>query len=190
MALRHVIRAPFDASAIDEIRGPVIYLAGPIQGARDWHTEAIHILEVVAPHVHVASPRAVRFTGSFEGQLRWEAAWVARAARDGAILFWLAKELKHRCDRAYAQQPRFELGEWATRSQHLPSLKIAVGVEHGFTGGPYLERRIATAYPNIPLCRSLRQTCVAAVELVAGQSSLAKAPSLTKLLGPLTSAED
>lgn len=160
---RRVITAP-EMDLVDRLEGPLIYLAGPIQGTSHWQAEAIAILDELAPDVHVASPRATRFAGGVERHLAWEQRFMARAAKGGAILFWCAKETSHRCDRSYAAQMRFDLGEWTVKSS-LGLARLVVGIERGFTGGPYLQRRYALNYPHVPVCRSLRQACAAAVEL-------------------------
>lgn len=165
---RHVLIAP---DHVDNLDGPLIYLNGPIRGSADWQQEAIHILGELAPHVHVASPRARQFSGRFEDHLHWQTLYSERAARYGAILFWFPRESFHRCDRAYAQQARFELGEWAARSRQ-ELVHIVVGIEHGFTGGLYLRRRLTESYPNIPICSRLRQACAAAVELTERTNEL------------------
>jgi hypothetical protein len=158
------IQAPDDQKILETLEGPLIYLAGPIQGAVDWQKTAIDLLGELAPDVHIASPRASRFTGTFEAQLKWETAFINHAARTGVIVFFLSKEISHRCNRAYAQQARFELGEWAALSR-AGLARVIVGIEYGFTGGPYLRRRLTLAYPNIPICTTLRQTCAGAAEL-------------------------
>ncbi len=43
-----------------EVTGPVIFLAGPIQGALDWQAEAIRQL---GDRAHVANPRRREFPG-------------------------------------------------------------------------------------------------------------------------------
>jgi hypothetical protein len=161
---RHVFTAPRDLDKLDKLEGPLVYLNGPIQGSLNWQEEAIEILGGVAPDLHVASARGRNFAGGPEKHMAWEHAFIERAARDGVVMFWCARESKHRCDRAYAAQMRFELGEWAVKSS-AGLARLVVGVEKGFMGGSYLQRRLALAYPNIPLCRTLRQACVAAVEL-------------------------
>lgn len=177
---RRVLIAPDHAA---DLVGSLIYLNGPIQGAIDWQDDAVDILDEFAPEVHVASPRAANFNGKFEEQLAWRTAHVDRAARDGVILFWFPREVYHRCNRAYAQQERFELGEWAARSR-AGLARLVVGVERGFTGGPYLRRRLQLAYPNIPVCSTLRQTCAAAAELAQSQPTTVAYPFLADLLRP------
>jgi hypothetical protein len=161
---RHVFTAVADLDLLPDLEGPLVYLNGPIQGSQDWQAEAINLLGDLAPDLHVASPRAKSFTGGPEKHMAWEQAFIERAARDGVVLFWCARETKHRCDRTFAAQQRFELGEWAVKSS-AGLARLVVGIERGFTGGPYLQRRLALSYPNIPLCRTLRQACTAASEL-------------------------
>lgn len=167
---RCIATAP-DLKALQDLDGPLIYLNGPIQGADDWQNEAISLLGELAPSVHIASPRALQFKGAQDAHLIWETAFSARAAREGVILFWLARETQHHCSRSYAAQLRFDLGEWAVKSQ-AGLARLVVGIERGFTGGPYLQRRFALTYPNIPICRSLRQTCAAAAELAAAPTGV------------------
>jgi hypothetical protein len=121
-------------------------------------------LAELAPDVHVASPRATEFDGDLDTQMAWHRRWIGRAAENGSVLFWLPRERQHRCNRAYAQQARFELGEWAVLCRQ-GSARVVAGIERGFTGGPYLRRRLLLHYPQIPVCSTLRQTCAAAAEL-------------------------
>jgi hypothetical protein len=165
---RRVITAP-KQDAIETLDGPLIYLAGPIQGAVAWQTEAIKILGDLAPDVHVASPRGANFDGGVERHLAWEQVCIDRAARDGVILFWCAREVSHRCNRAYGAQIRFDLGEWTVKSS-VGLARLVVGIERGFTGGPYLQRRYALNYPHVPVCHVLRQTCAAAAELAVRET--------------------
>ena len=164
---RRVVIAP-DMGPLAELEGPLIFLNGPIQGADDWQQEAIDQLAVVAPDVHVASPRMQQFAGAQEALWIWETAYSERAAQDGVVLFWLARETRHRCSRSFAAQTRFELGEWAMKSS-AGLARLVVGFERGFTGGPYLQRRFTLAYPNIPICRTLKQACTVAAELAQKQ---------------------
>src|SRR5437763_86015 len=107
------------------VTGPVIFLAGPIQGAQDWQAEAARL---IGDRVHVANPRRPVFPAdAFGEQVEWESRWLARAK---AILFWLAAEHEHRCDRAYAQTTRFQLGEWITRA----SARVVIGSNAAFPG--------------------------------------------------------
>jgi len=108
---------------INSIDGPVIFLAGPIQGAADWQTDAIQIINKHAPDLYVASPRQTikslsDFTKEmYNTQVDWETYHLREAGKNGVVLFWLAKEFEHRCNRAYAQTTRFELAEWKLRHE-------------------------------------------------------------------------
>ncbi len=157
--------------------GPLIFLAGPIVGTWDWQAKAIDTLHTIAPDVHVASPRTHPFHGDHDAQVAWETFFLRRAAQDGAILFWLARERSHRCDRAYAQTTRFEIGEWAAKSV---SGNMVVGIEANFSGEAYIKHRLAKNYPHVPICRTLKQTVAAAAELA--QRTRRNAAQLQKIL--------
>jgi hypothetical protein len=173
---RLVIVAPDDLAVLeDPAWGPVVYLAGPIQGAQDWQADAINLLGNMAPDLHIASPRATAFVGGADRHLAWEQAFIERAAQNGVVLFYCAKEISHRCNRTYAAQMRFELGEWAVKAQ-AGLARLVVGIEKGFTGGPYLQRRFTLHYPNVVVCRTLRQTCAAAAETARRQSPVTVYP--------------
>jgi hypothetical protein len=181
---RHVVTAPTDLDVLAKLEGPLVYLSGPIQGTADWHADAIAFLGDIAPELHVASPRARNFTGGPEVHMAWEQAFIECAALDGVILFWLARETSHRCNRTYAAQIRFELGEWAVKSS-IGLARLVVGIERGFTGGPYLQRRLTTSYPQVPVCRTLRQACAAAAELAQRETPLVVYPrALSELFAP------
>jgi hypothetical protein len=147
------------------ISGPVVFLAGPIQGAPPWQTEAIRHLGELAPRLHIANPCREYQSGEFDydTQVDWESHHLRRAAADGVILFWLAREACHDCGRAYAQTTRFELAEWKVRHER-DTTRLVVGIEDGFTGAKYIRRRQAQDCPRVPVCSSLEETCRRAVE--------------------------
>ncbi len=178
----------FDAPEAVEISGPLIFLAGPIQGAPLWHDEAILIIQKLDERVHVASPcrrklKRSAFSASqsllrpsheftnemYNEQVDWETRYLTRAAEDGAIIFWLAKEHRHICARAYAQTTRFELGKWTERSRWMKA-KLVVGIEKGFTNERYLRRVLAQECPDIPITDTLEATCNAAIQLIRKSS--------------------
>lgn len=148
--------------------GPVVFLAGPIQCAPLWQAEAIAHLHELMPELHVANPRRVYQAGDLEyaAQVDWETHHLRRAAADGVILFWLANEETHRCDRAYAQTTRFELAEWKVRHER-DGAKLVVGIDGGFTGARYIRRRFVQDCPAVPVCDSLRVACEAVARLLA-----------------------
>lgn len=155
--------------------GPLIFLAGPIQGAPDWQTEAIRHLEKFAPGVAIASPRRLTTTrGDFDDamyheQVTWEHRHLEMAAKDGVILFWLAAEAEHRCDRAYAQTTRLELGI-ALGWHNFKDAKVVVGIDEGFSNARYIRHTLENKYAAVPLCDDLMITCYEAVRELNGDA--------------------
>jgi hypothetical protein len=135
-----ILRAPV-YEPIPE-RDPLLFLAGPIQGANDWQAEVIdHISSEWDSELqlHIASPRRIEEPGSFNysEQVRWERHHLFRAMKFGAVAFWLARqdpELPYKVGRAYAQTTRFEFGMAyaAARLGHEPH--ISLGMEEGYKG--------------------------------------------------------
>ena len=174
----------FDAPERHDITGPLIFLAGPIQGAPLWQEEAISMIRTYSDTVHIASPcrrtlkrltkpaasLAAQLTETFAGrkytkQVDWETCYLNRAAENGCILFWLAKETNHICTRAYAQTSRFELGEWKERYRQNPKINLVIGIEHGFSGERYIRHRLDQDLPHLLIFDNLWKICQAAVEL-------------------------
>jgi hypothetical protein len=151
---------------------PLIFLAGPIQGAPDWHKKAIAYLQAQAPNVLIASPKKAYLDGSFVygEQVDWESHFLNRAAANGCVLFWLAKEETHFPNRAYAQTSRFELGEWATKQKQL-NCNLVVGIEEGFSGARYIRRRLTQQNPAVLFANSLQDTCDNALKLIKQTTS-------------------
>lgn len=155
-----------------KVDGPVVFLAGPIRGAVDWQKEAMRYIREKSQTLHIASPRRSILEQDefleaiFDEQVDWEHHYLGRAAENGVTLFWLAKETNHRCDRAYAQTTRFELGE-AVGRQEFTKAKIVVGIEEGFTGGKYISQTLAKKFPAVLLTDSLEEACNLAVKSVA-----------------------
>lgn len=147
---------------------PVIFLAGPIQGARNWQAEAQKIIHSRQPEVFIASPRRAYLPGEFDfgKQVDWETYHLRRAAENGAILFWLAREEEHFPGRAYAQTSRFELAEWKVRHER-EGVRLVLGIEKGFSGERYIRRRFAQDCPAVPILETLQATCEKAIEALA-----------------------
>lgn len=150
------------------LAGPLVFLAGPIQGTYPWQDEAGRLLERLRPGLLVASPRRLSFdkldAAGYAEQVDWESAHLARAAADGVILFWLACEREHDPSRAYAQTTRFELAEWVTRRAMGDAVKLVVGIDEGFSGARYIRHRLAST--DVPIAKSLEETCRLAVALL------------------------
>ena len=155
------------------VQGPLVFLAGPIQGAPEWQADALRWLHAQAPDLAVASPRRQYPPGEFDyaAQVDWETHHLRRAARHGAILFWLAREAVSVPGRCYSQTSRFELAEWKVRHER-DGVRLVVGIEDGFSGARYIRQRFRQDCPDVPLVASLEATCRAVVELVRAQPSV------------------
>lgn len=170
-----IIVAPHYA-AID---GPLIFLAGPIRGTTEWQKEAIQYIQNINAEMNIASPRRPDLTENdfsddiFDEQVNWEHFHLKRAGENGVILFWLAKETIHRCDRSYAQTTRFELGE-SVAMHHFLGVRVVVGVEEGFSNEKYIRNTLGKKYPGIPICNTLQETCETAINLAARQRKEAR----------------
>lgn len=150
----------------EPITGPLVLLAGPIQGAPDWQADAIGWFADHAPQLAVASPRRAYLPGEFDyaTQVDWETHHLKRAAANGVILFWLAKETVPTPGRAYAQTSRFELAEWKVRHER-DGAKLVVGIEPGFSGERYVRHRFGQDCPAVPIRSTLIETCETAAGL-------------------------
>jgi hypothetical protein len=161
------------------IKGPLLFLAGPIQGAPDWQTVAIKWFSNHAPAIPVASPRRQYPPDEFDyvNQVNWETHHLCRAAENGVILFWLAREEVQIPGRVYAQTTRFELAEWKVR-QERDGLNLVIGIEEGFSGARYIRQRFSQDCPQVPILSSLAETCRAALDLIhCGTQYYSETPS-------------
>lgn len=158
---------------IVETEGSLLFLAGPIQGAENWQDQAIEVISGMNAKITVASPRKEYSEGTFvyEKQVDWETEYLRRAARYGAVMFWLARQtsLDSPDDRgfyrAYAQTSRFELAE-AKIKHERDGLKLVVGIESGFGNERYIRRRFSQDCPDVPILDNLEETCQVAVKLI------------------------
>ena len=157
----------FPPDYIDVKNKPVVFLAGPIQGAPDWQGQAIAIFHGLAPQLYIASPRKHYLDGKFVygEQVDWETHYLNQAAKNGVVLFWLAKEETHFPERAYAQTSRFELGEWKVKHEKYGA-NLVVGIEAGFTNARYIRHRLGQDCPKIEICDGLEATCRQALGLL------------------------
>ena len=161
---------------------PLIFLAGPIQGAPDWQATAIGWLQKHHPLLHIASPRSLMWETSlfpeererlFDIQQEWEHDYIDYALDRGVVLFWLAKEAVHHCDRAYAQTSRFELGfalgnalvRQRAGFKRLAPVRVAVGADKDFSNRNYLTKTMSKRF-GLPMHATLEDTLEAAVDIV------------------------
>ena len=157
---------------IVETDRPVIFLAGPIQGAPDWQSEAASLIHEYDPSIIVASPRKNYPEGTFvyERQVDWETHFLQTAGRTGVIAFWLAAQVEETPGRAHAQTTRFEIAEWMKNHQN-DGAKLTVGIEEGFGNARYIRRRFSQNAPDVPFADTLEDTIKNAVELLSSDIS-------------------
>jgi hypothetical protein len=162
MSERYLIQPP----EIVNIDGPLIFIAGPIQGAPDWQTDAVAHIHAIDPSITVASPRKNYTEGTFvyEKQVDWETHYLRYAGKLGVVGFWLANQAEETPGRAYAQTTRFELAEWKMHHEYDGS-KITIGIDEGFGNARYIRRRFAKDCPNVKIADTLGEMCQNAVEL-------------------------
>src|SRR5262245_63781042 len=147
--MSRLVISPPDYPAVN---GPLVFLAGPIQGARDWQIDAAQLLGELAPTLHVANPRRQYPPGTFEyaAQVDWETHHLRRAAECGIILFWLAREVEPIPGRCHAQTSRFELAEWKVRHER-DGVRMVVGVENGLSGAGYVRHSFGQGWQVVAL---------------------------------------
>lgn len=167
---------PIEAPIPDD--APLIFLAGPIQGAPDWQSEAIVLIQTAAPEIWIANPRRTYMDGSFvyEDQVDWETRHIRRAMEFGALIFWLAAPVVDHPDRAYAQTTRIEIAEAKVRHELLGG-NVVVGIEEGFSGERYIRRRWGQDAPGIPFRESLAATCEKAIEMARHPAAERRGPA-------------
>jgi len=165
--MKKIIRPP---EYLESDPSPLIFLAGPIQGALDWQSEAIETIQNLSAQMYIASPRRL---GTYEGdfsdemyheQTDWEKHHLRLAGENGTVMFWLAKEHKHLCNRSYAQTTRWELSEWKLKHQMYGS-NLVIGIESGFSGAKYIRKRVGEECIKVKILDNLEETCKEAVRL-------------------------
>ena len=162
MSERLVIQPP----EIIDTTGPIIFLAGPIQGAPNWQPVAAGHIHDLDSSITVASPRKDYQEGTFvyEKQVDWETHFLRKAGKLGVIGFWLATQLEESPGRAYAQTTRFELAEWKMKHE-FEGAKITLGIEEGFGNARYIRRRFTQDCPDVNIADNLEEFCQNAVDL-------------------------
>lgn len=152
---------------IVQVEGPLIFIAGPIQGAPDWQSRAADIFDAIDPSITIASPRKDYPEGTFvyEKQVDWETHFLRRAGALGVVGFWLAGQAEETPGRAYAQTTRFELAEWKMRHQY-EGARITLGIDEGFGNARYIRRRFGQDCPGVQIVDTLEEMCQNAIALV------------------------
>ncbi len=150
---------------------PVLFLAGPIQGAPNWQSDARKLIcQHAGKDLIIANPRRdslVDKNFNYTEQVEWERQHLLTAGEGingGCILYWLGLEQYVVAGRSYAQTTRWELAEWVTRHQ-FANARLSVGIEEGFSGARYARHRLKDT-PKIKIANTLEQTVINALELI------------------------
>ncbi len=141
---------------------PVVFLAGPIQGAPDWQTEAVDIISSrTVAEVIVANPRTDDYR-DYESQVSWEQRYLRRAKKLGGIAFWCPAETTdcpspNPVDRSYAQTTRIEFGKVTGWLDYDSEAIVSIGIEEGYSGSDKYYRYDAEQY-GLPIHSTLDET--------------------------------
>lgn len=127
---------------IDTPGAPVVFLAGPVQGTRDWQQEAAELLFDHAVPLSVVSPRGP------EGLYRAPSSWLIdgeqnpwekhhlRLARDtGCLAMWMAAQDYPTPGRSFAQTSRIEFGRIAGWMDYNTDISFVFGMSPHYAGG-------------------------------------------------------
>lgn len=119
---------------------PLVFLAGPIQGAPDWQTPTAHNLLSHNDRLVIATPRLEYKDANFDkqNQVFWELDHIWRACRLGGVAFWFAAQdhsLDYKKGRSYAQTTRFEIGAVSMAQKNDAEIKAWVGFDPEYTSG-------------------------------------------------------
>lgn len=173
-----IIFPPIYPKQLDD--APMVFLAGPIQGAPMWQETAIRRLSRKSS-CHIACPRhgIGGFAADYEydmdssefAQYDWETHFLNRTATNGVILFWLAKEEYHVPGRSYGQTTRQELFEWKERMMNGKG-RIVLGIEKGWTGERYIRRRLSQDLPELRVHTSLDGTLKEALQYLPSRQQV------------------
>ena len=123
-----------------------VFLAGPIKGAPDWQAKVLKDLSDL--DIYVANPRRENVKNfNLDLQIEWESKFLAAA---DIILFWIPQKEEDIAGREYAQTSRFELGEWAAKTNYNQgNKKLVVGIDDSFVGKSYIKIRLNTNGINV-----------------------------------------
>jgi len=171
---------------VQHFKFPIVFLAGPIRGAPEWHKEAIEYLQSACrgQDLTIASPsrnipewakQYVLREGAgrdFPRQRAWERNYIDIASDDpskqGALLFWLPERLPKEenpyWDKPYASMTRIELGTAIGRFDKTGLTKFCIGSTGRFQDLDAIEDDLRYYAPR-PIYDTLEKTCDEAIRL-------------------------
>ena len=159
---------------------PILFAAGPIRNAPEWHSEAIRIVRqrnqpiFLACPAHQIAKELLDLVETdrpeyevFPRQRAWEQYYMYLAAQHGCIFFWLCIEAPVRefPDKVYAHITMLELGKWIERKKVFPETRLVIGTDGKFPEWSTIEYEIKTELPGLPIHYSLKETVDAALTI-------------------------
>lgn len=128
-----------------DLNAKTLFLAGPIQGAPDWHKEVEK--ELFDKNVILFSPkREDDMNFDYNEQVDWE---TAHLITSDILVFYLAKEKTPIPGRSYAQTTRFEIAENLARILYTGvNQKVIIFCDPKFHGGTYIKEKVETYYKD------------------------------------------
>jgi hypothetical protein len=149
-----------------------LFFAGPIQGAPDWQTEGIKIVENFPEdeEIHILNPRREYLGEEFvyEKQVKWEKVGLNAVKKSGGVIFWFAKRdlsVPYEETRAYAQTTRIEFGRVMGWKDYDPTINVSIGIEPGYKGSEKYFKTCADEF-ELPIFPTLEETCIDALKLI------------------------
>lgn len=154
---------------------PVLFLAGPIQGAPDWQAEALSVARDLWDYpstLHIINPRWAAKPDVFvkNDQISWEKRYLKRASILGGMVFYLAAESRdapfpNKPGRSYAQTTRHEFGRAAGWKDNEADVIISLGMEDGYVGNEDYYRHTADEF-NLTIHDTVQDTVAESISTI------------------------
>ena len=161
---------------------PIMFTAGPIQGAPHWQKQVIEIAKDIPADIdtlHIANPRreTIRVMGDFSDddyntQVDWEEVHILRSYKIGGILYWFAAQdpnEPYEPGRAYAQTTKIELGDTIGMIRAGQKINVVVGFDPEYKGGSkkYIAKRAEEF--DIPVYSDLYVATTSLIKVIESQ---------------------
>lgn len=174
-------------STVSVFDNPCFFLAGPVAGARDWHSDFCVEIEKQLPGLDpiVFIPKSLSFLDNklrscsassdfnFDSQLYWETHHLDLCSSGvqarGCVIFWLEEESKKypRDDgNPYAMETRREIGEFIGMTKTNRNLRFVVGAQAGFPGLITINSRLSSHLIDFKCYRAVREIVSAAISKI------------------------
>ncbi len=161
----------FPPNNINNPNNPVVFLAGPVQGAEDWQKAAADMLLAQGAEASIISPRGApelyqKPSAWLDNnkQNPWERHYLRLAREKGVLAMWMAEQTFETPGRAYAQTSRIEFGFIAGWKDYNPDLDFVFGVSDTYQGGNKTYMQEVCGEIGVPVHNSLGTWCAAILE--------------------------